>query len=128
MLSGLAVIGVFMAKADPKILTGQADNRYFSYMSKITEVDSSVTLTGSEVFTIQELIRTPVNNYFSYKGSLTTPPCNPVVQWIVSKDFIRIFPSELTELRSLISSSGDLMISNYRPLQNIGTRIINLNA
>ena len=117
-----------MAKADPKILTGQADNRYFSYMSKITEVDSSVTLTGSEVFTIQELIRTPVNNYFSYKGSLTTPPCNPVVQWIVSKDFIRIFPSELTELRSLISSSGDLMISNYRPLQNIGTRIINLNA
>ena len=117
-----------MALADPSILDGQADNRYFSYMSKITEVDSSVTLTGSEVFTIQELIRTPVNYYFTYKGSLTTPPCNPVVQWIVSKDFIRIFPSELAELNTLQSSSGSAMTVNYRPLQNIGTRTVNFNA
>ena len=117
-----------MALADPSILDGQADNRYFSYIDQITAVDSSVTLTGSQVFTIQELIRTPVNYYFTYKGSLTTPPCNPVVTWIVSKDFIRIFPSELAQLNKLLGSDGNPMTANYRPLQNIGTRTVNFNA
>merc|ERR1740117_2557313 len=83
--------------------------------------------------------------YATYKGSLTTPPCNPVVTWVVAKTPVTVTLASLNKLREhlyvgdvptyqrphslgeyvgdtrgeLISKHGD-----YRPVQALGDRTL----
>ena len=46
------------------------------------------------LFDFGDLIRTQnvnTEDFWNYKGSLTTPTCNPIVEWIVMKDNIIVF-------------------------------------
>ena len=74
-----------------------------------------------------------LNHYFTYKGSLTTPPCNykptmPIVTWLISKTNMSISSAQLDFLKNniytddvkrktLISKCG-----NTRPIQCLGKR------
>jgi Eukaryotic-type carbonic anhydrase len=52
---------------------------------------------------------------YSYKGSLTTPPCSEIVNWVVMEEPVQVSQGQLDEFRkgladikgSLASSSGD---------------------
>lgn len=118
----MSVIGIFLALS----ASTSPSNRIFPEISKVVNVGSTHSFATPN-FTIKEFIRTEVKKFFSYKGSLTTPPCNPVVQWIVSKDFMRISALELEALRRLQAVNGP-MTMNFRPLQSIGSRTININV
>ena len=55
--------------------------------------------------------------YYSFTGSLTTPPCSEGVTWLVLKDAVNISKSQLKDF-------GEVMLINNRPLQKINSRYI----
>ena len=56
--------------------------------------------------------------YFLYNGSLTTPPCNEGVQWIVIKKPIIVSPEQIQHYHDLLG------FDNNRPIQPHNSRLI----
>jgi carbonic anhydrase len=59
--------------------------------------------------------------YYSYGGSLTTPPCSENVNWIVFKEHIILSVEEVIKLRN------NMPINNYRNEQPINERVVTYN-
>lgn len=59
--------------------------------------------------------------YYSYGGSLTTPPCSETVQWVIFKDPIVISLEEVLKLKD------NMPLENYRNEQPINDRIVYLH-
>ncbi|MCP4342962.1 MAG: carbonic anhydrase family protein [Desulfobulbaceae bacterium] len=56
-------------------------------------------------------------SYYTYKGSLTTPPCSPIVTWIVLQKTGKISKEQFHAFR-------DIMGNNFRPLQPLKMRVV----
>jgi len=84
-------------------------------------------------------------DYYSYLGSTTTPPCAANVQWVLMKNAVTLSQAQLTAYRTAISAlpqtfakptvetgvtaGWDVNLkTNNRPLQSVGTRIVNVYA
>eukprot|EP00073_Rattus_norvegicus_P032402 XP_006255844.1 PREDICTED: carbonic anhydrase 5A, mitochondrial isoform X1 [Rattus norvegicus] len=65
-------------------------------------------------------------DYWTYPGSLTTPPLAESVTWIVHKMPIEVSPSQLSTFRTLLFSGRgedeEVMVNNFRPLQPLRGR------
>ncbi|XP_071065138.1 carbonic anhydrase 5A, mitochondrial isoform X4 [Dasypus novemcinctus] len=65
-------------------------------------------------------------DYWTYGGSLTTPPLAESVTWILQKEPMEAAPSQLAAFRTLLCSApGEeekAMVNNYRPLQPLMNR------
>ncbi len=57
------------------------------------------------------------SSYFTFNGSLTTPPCTQGVRWIVMKNPVSISKSQLKDFTDVINN-------NNRPIQNTNSRFI----
>ncbi|ALJ04243.1 carbonate dehydratase [Pseudalgibacter alginicilyticus] len=60
-------------------------------------------------------------NYYSYDGSLTTPPCTENVNWVVFKQPIILSVDEVIKLKN------NMPLNNYRNEQALNNRIVKLN-
>ncbi|WP_248723194.1 carbonic anhydrase [Seonamhaeicola sp. ML3] len=58
-------------------------------------------------------------HYYSYGGSLTTPPCSENVNWIVFKEPMVLSVEEVLKLKS------NMPVNNYRNEQPLNGRIVN---
>ncbi|KAJ9573743.1 hypothetical protein L9F63_008867 [Diploptera punctata] len=65
--------------------------------------------------------------YFTYNGSLTTPPCLEVVTWIEFKMPILLSHSQIEAFRKLKSEEG-FMTHNFRPVQPLEGRPVWFNV
>uniref|UniRef100_A0A8C5KR78 Carbonic anhydrase 5a, mitochondrial n=1 Tax=Jaculus jaculus TaxID=51337 RepID=A0A8C5KR78_JACJA len=65
-------------------------------------------------------------DYWTYGGSLTTPPLAESVIWIIQKTPIEVAPNQLSAFRRLLFSvhgeEEKPMVNNYRPLQHLMDR------
>lgn len=77
--------------------------------------------------TLASLIPCARSHYFTYHGSLTTPPCLEVVTWIDFKHPIRLSHAQLEAFRRLRTQHG-FLTHNARPVQPLGGRKVLYNA
>ncbi|MCH7852326.1 MAG: carbonic anhydrase family protein [Candidatus Marinimicrobia bacterium] len=58
-----------------------------------------------------------MSSYFTYSGSLTTPPCNEGVRWIVLDSAVKVSVAQVERFNSFFPRST-------RPLQPLNGRVI----
>lgn len=76
---------------------------YAEIVDKLNQIhmpDQSANLPFG--FTIRSMLPESTENYFTYKGSLTTPPCLEVVTWIDFKHPIRLSHNQVLILLIMI--------------------------
>ncbi|KAK9299457.1 hypothetical protein QLX08_007487 [Tetragonisca angustula] len=114
--NGLVVLGIFfqLQEEDNKSLCS-----IINHLTSVRWINNETKLNTS--ITLASLLPKNTDVFYSYKGSLTTPPCNEVVTWIIFSMPVPISFSQLNKFR-LLSNGNNLIADNYRKLQNIGLR------
>lgn len=119
---GLAVLGVMIAVDDEKP---------HPEMAKLCDTLENIQLKGEKTS-----IQTPVDpikllpenkSYFTYPGSLTTPPLLESVTWILFKDPITTDCKQLCKMREMRIGDcpgTDTITNNYRPPCLLGNRTV----
>ncbi|XP_022790971.1 carbonic anhydrase 2-like, partial [Stylophora pistillata] len=120
--NGLVVIGVFL----------QVNGGFNKWMENIALASTNVVTPNGDSYSLDGSI--PLTQlvpdlmpksarYYTYKGSLTTPPCyESVRQWIIMKNPIPVTESQLELLRSLSKTSGGSLCNNFRPVKPLNGR------
>ncbi|XP_068604451.1 carbonic anhydrase [Brachionichthys hirsutus] len=115
---GLAVVGVFLkiGAANPwiqRILDALETIKTKGKQSNFDNFDAKTLLPGSLA-------------YWTYDGSLTTPPLYESVTWIVLRDPISVSPAQMDKFRLLhFTGEGEApccMVDNFRPPQPLKGR------
>ncbi|XP_034187917.1 carbonic anhydrase 2 isoform X1 [Osmia lignaria lignaria] len=113
---GLVVLGIFfqLQEKDNKLLYPLVNELIdVKWLNEKVKLSTSITLIS--------LLPRNIDVFYTYKGSLTTPPCNEAVTWIIFSKPVPISFDQLNEFRSL-SNGEDRLADNYRRLQDIGLR------
>nr|QFP92279.1 carbonic anhydrase [Archivesica packardana] len=115
---GLAVLGI-MIKVGFENQTFKCLTDNVSYLtsrgSKYTAdtcIDPTLLLPGN------------TSQYWTYDGSLTTPPLYESVKWIVFKEPVEYSKNQFAILRSMSDSDGQHMQDNFRPPLKIYQRTV----
>ncbi|XP_015438049.1 PREDICTED: carbonic anhydrase 2-like [Dufourea novaeangliae] len=113
---GLVVLGIFFQLQEE-------DNRFlYPILNDIIDVQWLNKGTKLNIpITLASLLPHNTDIFYTYKGSLTTPPCNEVVTWIIFSAPVPISLVQLNKFRSLFNGD-DVLTDNYRKLQDIGLR------
>lgn len=98
---GLAVIGVFLTlgKPNPEL------DKICSVISKIKHKDCGTSAVAT--IEIRGLLPNDAEDYWTYEGSLTTPPYSESVTWIILKMPIEVSEKQLDEFRSMVAYCKD---------------------
>lgn len=129
---GLAVLGIFLEESDHD---NKALDTLVNSIKSIQYKNDKVSLQKG--FDIKGLIPDDLN-FWTYDGSLTTPPCSECVIWTVFRTPIRISQAQIQVFRDLCqvckneshslcclgSENGQKIVNNYRPTQPIHGRRI----
>ncbi len=92
----------------------------FEFLEHFLPLDQQETKLINQSFDIRTTL--PVNqNYFVYKGSLTTPPCTENVTWFIFKDPISVSEVQVELLKKFMP------INNYRNHKSQNGRVIKLS-
>uniref|UniRef100_A0A182JHT2 Carbonic anhydrase n=1 Tax=Anopheles atroparvus TaxID=41427 RepID=A0A182JHT2_ANOAO len=118
---GLAVLGTLYELGGPKVPAGA---KWARPLPKVREAGSSITLEGRELFSLESVAGAEWDRYYSYPGSLTTPPCAETVTWIVREAPAVLAQKDLDLLRSLLDSNGKPLVDNFRPVQPLNGRMV----
>ncbi|XP_062818056.1 carbonic anhydrase 5A, mitochondrial isoform X3 [Anolis carolinensis] len=118
--NGLAVIGVFLKLGTnhgglQKLVDALPSIKHKDDLVEFEEFDPSCLLPSC-------------TDYWTYSGSLTTPPLSESVTWIIKKKPIEVDEDQLEMFRMLLfSPAGEeeqRMVDNFRPLQPIMGRTV----
>lgn len=127
---GLSVIGVFM-----KVPNKDRDynhniiraSRFFWKMRIAREPDREVEVNDLLLINLAPaLAHLWKASFYSYKGSLTTPPCYQSVNWIVLKNPVLASNYKMAILRHLRDHEEHSICNNFRPVQALNGRIVSV--
>ncbi|XP_011312114.1 carbonic anhydrase 2 [Fopius arisanus] len=118
---GLTVLAYFFEASDDD------NHNYASIIDSLPDIEavgSSTSLRNQHVME-EMLLPNPsvLQDYFTYNGSLTTPPCSEVVTWIDFKEPLRLSHNQIAAFRNVHSPDGKLL-HNFRPIQPLEDRVV----
>ena len=103
---GLAVVGHFieMVEDDPTNVAWSVENGWSTpwdnFIGSMVGDLKQPSETAAFGFDLAGLGLVDFGDYYRYKGSLTTPTCDEVVQWTVAKDTIKISQKTVEQMIS----------------------------
>ncbi|XP_054435630.1 carbonic anhydrase 6 [Pteronotus mesoamericanus] len=120
---GLAVLAALVEVKE------YAENTYYSnfisHLKNIRHPGQSTVLSGLD---IQDMLPENLYHYYSYQGSLTTPPCTENVQWFLLADTVRLSRAQIRKLEnSLLDYQNKVIRNDYRRTQPLNNRVVEAN-
>jgi carbonic anhydrase len=103
----LLVIGVFVAD-------GGKNTTFAKIMAAAPKEEGNET---AELTLDPKALLPTSRSYWSYDGSLTTPPCSEPVKWVVLKTAIKVADSDIVKFKAIYPA-------NARPVQPLNARTI----
>uniref|UniRef100_A0A182IYA9 carbonic anhydrase n=1 Tax=Anopheles atroparvus TaxID=41427 RepID=A0A182IYA9_ANOAO len=120
---GLTVLAFFFEIApDDNPMYGE----FIELLGNVTESHLSARFDVPP--SLKELIADDLLHYYTYDGSLTTPPCSEVVTWIDFKEPILLSHAQVQAFRALKDEDGHPLTHNFRPVQPLGDRVVLFNT
>ena len=102
----LAVVGVFFEPG--------SDNTFLANFTGNLPAEENATYDSADMVNPEDML--PADDaYYTYDGSLTTPPCSEVVTWLVMKSPVEASSTQMQEMQ-------DILQNNYRPVQALNGR------
>ncbi|VFV43222.1 receptor-type tyrosine-protein [Lynx pardinus] len=91
--------------------------------------------TFLDPFVLRDLLPASLGSYYRYTGSLTTPPCSEIVEWIVFRKPVPISYHQLEAFYSIFTTeqqdhvkSVEYLRNNFRPQQGLNDRVVSKSA
>ncbi|XP_065360876.1 carbonic anhydrase 2 [Calliphora vicina] len=100
--------------------TNMEYDQFTSHLEHIHEPHTNVTLT--QPMDLFSFLTDDLSRYYSYIGSLTTPPCSEDVIWIDFINPIGISEEVIERFRYLKTFDGSSLTHNFRPVQPLNNR------
>lgn len=105
----LAVIGVFFKE-------GAENTALKTVWGNMPTSEGEKKVAGVTI-SAKDLLPANTSKYYHYMGSLTTPPCNEVVNWYVLE-------SPIEASKAQVKTLADLFTINNRPVQPLNRRFV----
>jgi carbonic anhydrase len=103
----LAVVGIFFEEG--------AENTFLEKLGSTLPMENE-RISKTEVLNAAEVL--PIDgSYYTYGGSLTTPPCTEIVSWVIMENPVQASSQQIDRFHSVLED-------NYRPIQSINGRNI----
>ncbi|KAM3915484.1 receptor-type tyrosine-protein phosphatase gamma [Leptodactylus fuscus] len=91
--------------------------------------------TFLDPFILRDLLPASLGSFYRYTGSLTTPPCSQIVEWVVFSRPVPISYQQLEAFYSIFTTeqqdhvkSVDYLRNNFRPKQPLNDRVVYKSA
>ncbi|XP_054725321.1 carbonic anhydrase 2-like [Anastrepha obliqua] len=121
---GLAVLAVLYKVNATATNDFEGLNEVINVLESISEFNCT---TEIDTFMLSVLLGDmDVTEFYTYAGSLTTPPCSQAVTWVVFSHAITITHSQMKRFHKMSDDHGSTMENNYRALQAKGNRKVYL--
>lgn len=104
----LAVVGVLFEVGDPN----ESLQRFWPYLPREENKEAALPVEINPADLLPE-----ARGYYTYEGSLTTPPCSEGVRWLVLKTPVSISERQKDAFRAIYRN-------NNRPVQPLNGRIV----
>ncbi|XP_017043459.1 carbonic anhydrase 2 [Drosophila ficusphila] len=118
---GIAVMAFFFT------ISNRSTGGYEDFTNLLSQIDrkgKSVNMTNT--LPLAEFVSSYLESYYTYTGSLTTPPCSEEVTWIDFTVPIDITEQQLNAFR-LLTANDDHLKNNFRPIQPLNDRTVYKN-
>ncbi|XP_005185548.2 carbonic anhydrase [Musca domestica] len=115
---GVAVMAFFYEISSDQA----ADHDYDTFTSNLGKIEEPNSVANMDALTLFGLMPDNLNSYYTYIGSLTTPPCSEDVIWMDFNTPIGIASKLLDRFRSLKTFDGSSLTHNFRPVQPLNNR------
>lgn len=97
-----------------------AENAFLSQFSDNLPASKNSPYSSTNTLNPQDLIPAGAG-YYTYNGSLTTPPCSEIATWFVLKTPLQASAAQLANFKKILKD-------NYRPIQALnGRQILSFN-
>jgi carbonic anhydrase len=112
----LLVIGVLVQIGEENRILDEAGKWVEQKLGHRVPIEGEDIRSGL-VLNVKDLLPKDTSHFYSYHGSLTTPPCSEGVQWIILKEHIEVSEQQVQRFVSTIGT-------NARPIQLPSGRLI----
>ncbi|XP_017786525.1 PREDICTED: carbonic anhydrase 7 [Nicrophorus vespilloides] len=117
---GLTVLGFFFQLREK-------ENKQLAQLVKFlpSVLDFNKRVQINETFTLASILPPfeTMERFYTYRGSLTTPPCSEAVTWILFPDPLPVSVSQMNKFRRLKADEEQTLLThNYREVQKLGPR------
>ncbi len=103
----LAVVGILLEEGD-------SDNAAYAPVFNNLPEEADLTLGSDDDLDLTALLP-EMRSYYTYQGSLTTPPCSEIVRWLLLDTPVRLSANQIAAYTALYAN-------NARPVQPLGER------